>query len=701
MHYSNKIHLLPIITIPALLFSLSILRSQAQNDMLDTSGISIKEQPYYYSLRKALHHSKKVYKLNLANNSLKEFPMDILKLKELRFLILDSNQISTIPSQISELQKLQVLTLSHNHLETIPSTISKLSDLYFLDLDNNQLDNFPPHLFRIYNLEYLYIGNNKIQDLPPDIRNLSELRVLAASSNEFESIPIEIGHLYNLKKLSLSNNNLNDLPETFFVLTNLEYLYLSGNQFAKLPSGIKNFKKLEILDLAHNKLETLPSELGDLFQLKRLYIENNELENLPPDLGDLFSLAVLDISDNPIKNIPSELSRLIDLKTLYTENISFDPFPQVLYDIQNNGTKIKGLITKELYNVKLLMSQARNKKITENYKEAIIKYNEVLELDTNNAQAMSELAFSYLNNGNYDSAVNVCKRVLKKDAPPELISEVRTIYSNSLSRTNKYDNVINSYLSKIKKKPDDALPYFELGKYYYDQIKFKDASSAFQKAVIIDPYHSNSHFYLAIVTHILEQKATSIFATLWFLTIEPTDQRAKTIMPFLFTKMNMKTGIEHKGGRTSYHDSYIIRDENNEIVYKSENPTTDLLIAMLMDITKSNIVMDDTLKNDTILNEVIQLALHINKNNIEIFKAELNKICNTKMEERQEDEEFFRNYYLPYFKSLIKNRHLETFAYIINNIRREEKYITKWLISNTDKVNKFTLWSENYKWNAE
>ena len=129
----------------------------AQNNKIK-EVLDISEQPVYYSLKKALRNAEKVYKLNLSNTELKEIPADVFKLKELRYLFLDSNQISTIPHEIKSLEKLEVLSIGNNNIHSVPSEIGILKNLKYLYFDYNKIIDLPPELFFLINLEELYIN---------------------------------------------------------------------------------------------------------------------------------------------------------------------------------------------------------------------------------------------------------------------------------------------------------------------------------------------------------------------------------------------------------------------------------------------------------------------------------------------------------------------------------------------------------------
>lgn len=681
-------------TLPLLL--VVFVNCYAQDDGI--VDINLDVEPFYFSLKKAIRHSKTIHKLDLSNSALTIFPEEIFELKELRVLILDNNQIDSIPIRIRELSKLEELSMCNNKIGTLPAEIGTLEKLRNLYLDNNRIAELPKEFFYLNDLELLLISKNNISKFPSDFQFLQELYAIDISHNKISSIPDEIGHLYKLEALELSYNKITSLPKRFFELTRLQKLYLSSNLLRIIPAEISKLNSLEILTLDSNQLTGIPAGIEQLYNLTKLFLENNEIADLFLKWKDLVNLSVLNISNNPIK-FYTDINQLPNLEYLVVENISYDHFPQEFYDLQNNGTKIIGLQTKELYNIKLLESQARNKMLIEDYEGALEKYREMLTLDTNNVFALSGMANSYLNISKYDSAEILSRKALTKNPTDELYKEIRITYNYAINKTNKYDEVIQQYQLRIDSNKYNADPYFDLGKYYYDNQDYKKAEVILQNAIMVDPKHANSHFYLALVNLTEERKEAFIFSTLRFLSLEDNDQRAKSIIPFLFVNMKLKTGVKSKkGSTTSYYDSYIVRNEHNEIVYKREDPTVDLLIAMIADLTKSGLVMDDSIKGDTMLHKVLESALYINMNNIDIFKEEFKKTCDS-IESNNQEENFYKTFYLPYFKDLEISGHLETFAYIINKIKREEGYINEWIKDNLNKVKKYQSWNEGYEWN--
>mmetsp|Transcript_11792 Transcript_11792/g.17293 ORF Transcript_11792/g.17293 Transcript_11792/m.17293 type:complete len:297 (+) Transcript_11792:42-932(+) len=82
----------------------------------------------------------------------------------LKQIVLDRNYFSTIPPSLlsSKLQKLEKLDLSSNQLVTLPSEISNLSKLEELKLDNNKIAFLPDGIGQLACLKTLSLKNNVI-----------------------------------------------------------------------------------------------------------------------------------------------------------------------------------------------------------------------------------------------------------------------------------------------------------------------------------------------------------------------------------------------------------------------------------------------------------------------------------------------------------------------------------------------------------
>jgi len=82
----------------------------------------------------------------------------------LRRLLLDGNQLNSVPAAIEKLMNLRVLDLSHNKLNIVPEAIRYIWNLERLLLGYNELQNVPEDIIRHGSLEELDLTGNPLTD---------------------------------------------------------------------------------------------------------------------------------------------------------------------------------------------------------------------------------------------------------------------------------------------------------------------------------------------------------------------------------------------------------------------------------------------------------------------------------------------------------------------------------------------------------
>jgi small GTP-binding protein len=84
--------------------------------------------------------------LDLSETQLTTFPLEIIKLKDLRELDLSRNQLTLLPHEISEMKNLKKLYLYRNNLVSLPPEISLMKNLTSLDISENKLATLPSEI---------------------------------------------------------------------------------------------------------------------------------------------------------------------------------------------------------------------------------------------------------------------------------------------------------------------------------------------------------------------------------------------------------------------------------------------------------------------------------------------------------------------------------------------------------------------------
>ncbi|BFG05634.1 leucine-rich repeat-containing protein 40 [Drosophila madeirensis] len=150
--------------------------------------------------------------VQLQDNRLCEVPKDLHMLGELLTqLDLTKNQISYIPTNISQFSRLTCFNVSCNLLRDLPLEFGGLQLLCELDISFNRFERLPRCIFDLQNLELLLAHDNHIEDIDASetgLGALKNLRVLDLSNNDIRQVPPILGNMRNIVTLNLMGNPL-------------------------------------------------------------------------------------------------------------------------------------------------------------------------------------------------------------------------------------------------------------------------------------------------------------------------------------------------------------------------------------------------------------------------------------------------------------------------------------------------------------
>lgn len=315
--------------------------------MIRTSRISYCDREILKELRLLVETTDPLYygqrKLKLRGRDLQAIPHVLFTMMDLEVLDLSPERESCldfrlplVPPSIGRLINLKVLMLDTNELHSLPKEISLLQSLERVSLSNNVLTSLPHGMGRLPYLRSLHMSNNIFEAFPLEICELRSLQFLDLSDNLLVSIPEEIANLKSLSSLLLNYNKLIHLPDALCELVDLECLWLGNNRLRELPPGFGRLVRLDwgyrytssVLEcnpLVHPPLEICrqgPKTINEYFKDLHEVRETNAPENGDKE-GELHALDD-EISENEAKSQTSDTNFGTALTEIYNTGLQRD-----------------------------------------------------------------------------------------------------------------------------------------------------------------------------------------------------------------------------------------------------------------------------------------------------------------------------------------------------------------------------------------
>jgi len=323
--------------------------------------------------------------------------------------------------------------------------------------------------------------------------------------------------------------------------------------------------------------------------------------------------------------------------------------------------------------IKILVNEGIELHDASDYKGAIKKYQEVLELDSKNLLALAELALTYHVIQKYDDCIDACKKAIKHHKKNKQLVTVYVTYGNTLDIIGNTKKAKKIYKKGIKKFPTASMLYFNYGVTLVKLGETEESLKCFQKSSQLNPHHASSYYIQSLIASDLRMRVPSILVGWRFLILEPTGERAKI----------MQAGVSN-------------------LMKGSAKKTGDQQVA----ITMNPSMLDGKKTNDfSMVEMIIDLSGAIDLHEIaedeateqEKFVTKVESICSMLSEEEKSKKGFYWKHFAPYFSELHSAGHTEALAYLIQ-LSTNEKDIQEWMEKNGDKVDDLYKWSDNYQW---
>jgi len=295
------------------------------------------------------------------------------------------------------------------------------------------------------------------------------------------------------------------------------------------------------------------------------------------------------------------------------------------------------------------------------YKKAIDTYKEALIFDPKSTLINYEMALTYMNMGDYEKSIEHADIVLKQNE--QNMIEAYVVKGSALDVMGKTKQSIKVFEKAIKKTEGHYLIYYNLAINYFNMNEIEKAEENIFNALLLNPEHPSSHLMLAKIHDTKKNAVKSILASHFFLFLEP----------------NTKRSIEGNELLQNNFGGNVTTDEeepNTINILLSLNDTkefgaAELMVSMLSASNKLEKNRDKT--EDELFVE----------NTASFFKmlGELNK---------EKEDNFWWNFYIPFFYDLANSAHLETYCkYITQSVNSNSE---DWLSENPSKLDELEQW---------
>ncbi len=305
-----------------------------------------------------------------------------------------------------------------------------------------------------------------------------------------------------------------------------------------------------------------------------------------------------------------------------------------------------------------------------NYDAAIKRYEEVLNENPNNVEAIYEMSFSYsMKNEPRKSLEAAYKGAMYKS---EMLPAFYVQIGNNLDVLGEPEKSVKVYKAGIKMMPKMALLHLNLAVTYRNMGKLDDARKTVKHAITLDPDHPGSHAVLAGMWHEGRYKTPALFAASRFLVLEPRSQRAVGVLKIVKEVMTAGVSAGPNNQINIFIDTSAKKDEGDFSVM-------DMVLGMG---TALGITEKSKGKSET------QLLVGQFERYLAIMSEQGGKADRSK---------FTWKFYAAYFLEMKQKNYVEPFVYYITQVDGKEEN-AKWLSANKIRVADFLAWSKSFEW---
>ena len=308
--------------------------------------------------------------------------------------------------------------------------------------------------------------------------------------------------------------------------------------------------------------------------------------------------------------------------------------------------------------------------------DALAKYQQALELDKDNLQALAEMSYSLLTLKKYDEAIKYCKTAIRTHQGEPELKMVYVSYGTAYDGLKRPEKSIDIYDEGLKLFPDYFYLYFNKGITYWEIEKLDEALFCFQKSAILNPNHPGSQNGIGKICMTQNKKIPAIMAYCRLLVLEPESERSAIALENI--QKIMSGSVKDSG---DHHVTISVTPDMPDIQNEKQKMNNFSSVEF-------NLAMASALDYDSSM---------INKSIVQKFLRKFDVVCENLKVHEKDNYGFYWDYYAPYYIEMKDKDLTKTCAYIAF-ASSGDPVVTAWLSIHQPEIREFYKWSANFSW---
>ena len=292
------------------------------------------------------------------------------------------------------------------------------------------------------------------------------------------------------------------------------------------------------------------------------------------------------------------------------------------------------------------------------HKEALALFTKVSKSDTNYQAILYEMSYTAFQDSQFDVAEQYARQGM--ELFPENTYKWYRLLGNCYIYQEKYKQAISFFDSGLNLDTYSYLGWYNKGVCLYNLDSLETAKRCFQKAVLLNPYHTSSHYFLGAICTKQGKISEAFLSFVTSLLINPNNRFLNNTISYLNALSKVTDEI------SGYAANAVTTDNDN--------------FELLQEILLNKISLDEKYKLQTDLDDPITRQL---------------QVLLEKLDYNEADKGFWMQYYVPFYTNTYKNGQFNAFVnYIFSglNIKSVKNFNEK----NKKEVDDFTSTAVNY-----